>query len=142
MTLIVIGCSAPIVLTRGSWPVHALADLRLIVFGECLPEQGRRGKRLDRERLFRCGFDHDVAYPQIREVFTGVMDQGLRDYGADLGLHGSRPRSNLQLDQPLVFCFSLDMCAFPPFGLLGDRPHPGHIVWVMSSNSRRTYLGG
>jgi hypothetical protein len=30
-------------------------------------------------------------------VFTGVMDQGLRDYGADLGLHGSRPRSNLQL---------------------------------------------
>jgi asparagine synthase (glutamine-hydrolysing) len=84
MTMIAVGCAAPIVLTSGSWPVHPLADPRMITFGEWLPKEWRHGKRLHRERLMKRGLGHHVAYPPVPEVFTGIMDLGLRNHGMEL----------------------------------------------------------
>jgi hypothetical protein len=85
MTLIAIGCAAPVILGAGSWPVHPLADPRLVTFGEWLPVEWRERKRLHRERLSRHGLSQYVTRPPIPEVFTGIMDIGLRSYGAELG---------------------------------------------------------
>jgi asparagine synthase (glutamine-hydrolysing) len=85
MTLIAIGCAAPVILGAGSWPVHPLADPRLVTFGEWLPYEWRERKRLHRERLSRRGLSEYVTRPPIPEVFTGIMDIGLRNHGAELG---------------------------------------------------------
>ena len=94
-TLIAIGSAAPVILGSGSWPIHPFADPRLITFGEWLPQQWRRGKKLHRERLIRRGISPDVAYPQIPEVFTAIIDHSLQHYGTDLGQRLGREGGHL-----------------------------------------------
>lgn len=85
MTLFAAGCAAPVVLGCGCWPVHPLADPRLVTFGEWLPVEWRRGKRLHRERILRRGLGPEIARAPVPEVFSGIMDAGLRDHGARMG---------------------------------------------------------
>ncbi|WP_157594509.1 asparagine synthase-related protein [Streptosporangium amethystogenes] len=73
MTLLAFGYRAPMMLRANCWPMHLLADPALIRFGEWLPVQWRRGKRLARARLERAGFAPEVVYPAVSENFADLM---------------------------------------------------------------------
>jgi hypothetical protein len=81
MTLNAQACAGPAFLRAGIWPVHPLADPRLIRFGEWLPRDWRRRKRLFRARLERCGCHGELIDPPLSENFAPVMRTGLRRYG-------------------------------------------------------------
>ncbi|MCO5969205.1 MULTISPECIES: asparagine synthetase B family protein [Actinoallomurus] len=81
MTLSAQACAAPAFLRAGMWPVHPLADPRLITFGEWLPLGWRRHKRLHRERLEHRGCHGELIHPPLVENFAPVMREGLRRHG-------------------------------------------------------------
>ena len=94
MTLNAQACAGPAFLRAGMWPVHPLADPRIIRFGEWLPRKWRRRKRLFRARLERCGCHGDLIDPPLSENFSPVMRAGLRRYGVphvDLMLRDGSP---------------------------------------------------
>lgn len=81
MTLIASACAAPVFLRAGIWPVHPYADPELIAFGECLPVEWRRYKRLHRERLNHLGCVGEVLRPPLTENFAEVMRESIRRHG-------------------------------------------------------------
>ncbi|MCX9192960.1 asparagine synthase [Carbonactinospora thermoautotrophica] len=83
-SLLVFAARNPTFLRSGVWPVSPLADPLLVRFGESLPVQWRRRKRLLRERLRRAGFPEEVADPPRPENFTALMQAGLRRHGLPL----------------------------------------------------------
>ncbi|WP_157407450.1 asparagine synthase [Actinomadura atramentaria] len=84
MSLIAMGYSAPSLLKAGLWPYHPFTHPRLIRFGEWLPEEWRRNKRLPRERLTRRGLPDRVTHPKVTESFAETMDLALVRYGVPL----------------------------------------------------------
>jgi hypothetical protein len=84
MTLTAQACAAPAFLRAGIWPVHPLADPDLITFGEWLPLSWRRHKRLHQARLEATGCPSDLLEPKLRENFTPVMQQAIREHGLTL----------------------------------------------------------
>lgn len=69
---------------HGIWPVSPLADPEVARFGASLPTEWRRRKRVLRDRLRLAGLPEYVADPEIPEVFTGHMQEGLRHHGLPL----------------------------------------------------------
>jgi len=84
MTLTAQACVAPAFLRAGIWPAHPLADPDLIRFGEWLPLQWRRHKRLHQARLEAAGCPRALLEPRLRENFTPVMREALRRHGLPL----------------------------------------------------------
>jgi asparagine synthase (glutamine-hydrolysing) len=84
MTLIAQACAAPAFLRAGIWPVHPLADPDLIRFGEWLPLAWRQHKRLHQARLEVAGCPSALLKPRLRENFTPVMREALRQHGLPL----------------------------------------------------------
>lgn len=84
MTLTAQACAAPAFLRAGIWPVHPLAHPDLVRFGEWLPANWRRHKRLHRARLEAAGCPRGLLEPKLRENFTPVMRQALREHGLPL----------------------------------------------------------
>jgi asparagine synthase (glutamine-hydrolysing) len=84
MTLTAQACAAPGFLRRGIWPIHPLADPDLIRFGEWLPLNWRRHKRLHQARLEWRGCSVGLLKPKLRESFAPVMRQALRQHGLSL----------------------------------------------------------
>lgn len=84
MTLTAQACAAPAFLRAGIWPVHPLAHPDLVRFGEWLPVNWRRHKRLHRARLEAAGCPRGLLEPKLRENFTPVMRQALRAHGLPL----------------------------------------------------------
>jgi Asparagine synthase len=84
MTLTAQACAAPAFLRAGIWPVHPLAAPDLVRFGEWLPLSWRRHKRLHQARLETAGCPRPLLEPRLRENFTPVMRQALREYGLPL----------------------------------------------------------
>jgi hypothetical protein len=84
MTLSAQACAAPAFLRAGIWPAHPLADPDLIRFGEWLPLQWRRHKRLHQARLEAAGCPRALLEPRLRENFTPVMREALRQHGLPL----------------------------------------------------------
>ncbi|MQA84316.1 MAG: asparagine synthase [Streptosporangiales bacterium] len=81
MTLISQACAAPSFLRAGIWPVHPLADPELIRFGEWLPLEWRRRKRIHRTRLERLGCGGELTHPKLTENFAEVMREAIRRHG-------------------------------------------------------------
>ena len=63
---------------------HPLADPHLIRFGERLSLQWRRHKRLHQSRLEAAGCPRALLEPRLRENFTPVMREALRQHGLPL----------------------------------------------------------
>lgn len=84
MTLTAQACAAPAFLRTGIWPVHPLAHPDLVRFGEWLPLRWRQHKRLHQARLEAAGCSRQLLEPQLRENFTPVMRQALRQHGLPL----------------------------------------------------------
>jgi hypothetical protein len=84
MTLTAQACAAPAFLRAGIWPVHPLADPALIRFGEWLPLAWRQHKRLHQARLEAAGCPRALLEPRLRENFTPVMREALRQHGLPL----------------------------------------------------------
>jgi hypothetical protein len=84
MTLTAQACAAPAFLRAGIWPAHPLADPHLIRFGERLSLQWRRHKRLHQARLEAAGCPRELLEPRLRENFTPVMREALRQHGLPL----------------------------------------------------------
>jgi hypothetical protein len=84
MTLTAQACAAPAFLRAGIWPVHPLASPDLVRFGEWLPLQWRRHKRLHQARLEVAGCPRPLLEPRLRENFTPVMRQAIRTHGLPL----------------------------------------------------------
>jgi hypothetical protein len=84
MTLTAQACAAPAFLRAGIWPVHPLADPDLVRFGEWLPLDWRHHKRLHQARLEAAGCSRQLLEPKLRENFTPVMRQALRQHGLPL----------------------------------------------------------
>lgn len=72
---------APVFLRAGRWPVSPLCDPKLIKFGEWLPRRWRYRKRLPRVWLVGRGVPLEVAWPDLPENFTPVMQLALRQNG-------------------------------------------------------------
>jgi asparagine synthase (glutamine-hydrolysing) len=84
MTLTAQACAAPAFLRAGTWPVHPLADPDLIRLGEWLTLDWRRHKRLHQARLEAAGCPRELLEPRLRENFTPVMRQAIRQHGLPL----------------------------------------------------------
>lgn len=77
-------CRDPLLLRAGIWPVSPLCDPDLIRFGESLPYEWRRDKRLHRERLKVHGFSDEWLAPPLPETFSHIMEQGLQQHAGPL----------------------------------------------------------
>lgn len=84
MTLTAQACAAPAFLRAGIWPVHPLAGPDLIRFGEWLPLSWRQHKYLHQARLEAAGCPSALLKPRLRENFTPVMREALRQHGLPL----------------------------------------------------------
>lgn len=84
MTLTAQASAAPGFLRAGIWPVHPLAHPDLIAFGEWLPLHWRQHKRLHQARLEQAGYSRSLLEPKLRENFTPVMRQAIREHGLPL----------------------------------------------------------
>lgn len=84
MTLTAQACAAPAFLRAGIWPVHPLAHPDLVTFGEWLPPDWRRHKCLHRARLEAAGCPRGLLEPNLRENFTPVMRDAIREHGLPL----------------------------------------------------------
>ncbi|MGH3647766.1 MAG: asparagine synthase-related protein [Micromonosporaceae bacterium] len=148
VTLLAFACRWPLYLRAGVWPVSPLATPDLIRFGEWLPVEWRRRKRLFRERLARRGLSDEVVNPPLAENLSGMMGRGLRRYGVPMlreMLAGSLILADLgyvDADQLRAACVVADVAAesdidrriFPVIALelalralteSGDMPPPG-----------------
>lgn len=96
MTLTAQACAAPAFLRAGTWPVHPLAHPDLVTFGEWLPPDWRRHKRLHQARLEAAGCPRGLLEPKLRENFTQVMRDAIREHGLPL------IRSMLIAGSPLI----------------------------------------
>ncbi|MFG3710840.1 hypothetical protein [Micromonospora sp. NPDC047730] len=68
-------------LKRGIWPIELLAHPAAIRFGEWLPPEWRRRKRVFRERLRRYGASEAVVEPALPEDLGGLMAHGVYRHG-------------------------------------------------------------
>ncbi|MDT9697088.1 asparagine synthase [Streptomyces sp. P17] len=83
-TLMAFGLHNPGFLRSGTWPVSPLVHPHMVRFMEQLPHEHKRGKALFRDRIRRAGLPEWVAAPTEPENFLGVLESGLRSYGAPI----------------------------------------------------------
>ncbi|MEV5264801.1 hypothetical protein [Streptomyces werraensis] len=78
-----IACGAPMYLRSGLWPLYPLADHAAWRFGQWLPVEWRRDKRLARERMARAGLSRQVTHPPLRESFHGVLQEAVQRFAPE-----------------------------------------------------------
>lgn len=88
-TLMALAAISPVLLRAGFWPIAPFSDHALIRFGEWLPLEWRKNKRLLREHLIRLGLPKEVSYPLLAENFSMVMAAALNRYGAPMLAQGA-----------------------------------------------------
>lgn len=74
-------CGAPMYLRAGLWPLYPLAEVEAWRFGQWLPIEWRREKRLARERMAARGLSREVTHPVLRENFHKVLRTALIRFG-------------------------------------------------------------
>lgn len=97
VTLTGFACHNPLYIKRGIWPVEPLASPEAVRFGEWLPPEWRRRKRIFRDRLKRAGASDDLVNPRLSENLGAVMNRGV--YRHCLPLLVRLLRSDLLLGQ-------------------------------------------
>ncbi|WP_168220698.1 asparagine synthase-related protein [Streptomyces sp. RFCAC02] len=75
---------SPGALRHGLWPVNPLAEPALLRFGESLPLEWRRHKRLLRVRMERLGLSQEVTDPPLRENFGPDLETAMAVHGLPL----------------------------------------------------------
>jgi len=83
-TLMALATMSPVMLRAGFWPVAPFSDPALIQFGEWLPLEWRKDKRMLRQRLMRCGLPEEVSYPALTENFSPVMTAAVHRYAGPM----------------------------------------------------------
>lgn len=92
--LVALEVATPLLARRGLWAVAPFTDPELVRFGQRLPLEWKRDKRLLTERLAACGLPEQVVHPPLRENFGPLMNTAvhehalplLRNWGEDLHL--------------------------------------------------------
>lgn len=83
-TLAALAVHSATAMRHGLWPISPLATPLVLRFGESLPLEWRRGKKLMRLRLDRFGYSREVVHPPLRENFAATCEAAMLQDGLPL----------------------------------------------------------
>lgn len=75
---------APVFLSKGIWPLNPLFTPELVEFCHKLPLRWRAKRYLHRQLLKELGISEATVYPKIKENFSGVMDNAIKNTSQNL----------------------------------------------------------
>ncbi|MHC0430939.1 asparagine synthase-related protein [Streptomyces sp. O3] len=82
--LVALEVATPLLARRGLWTVAPFTDPELVRFGQRLPVEWKRDKRLLTERFATRGLPDAVVHPTLRENFAHLMNTAVHAYASGL----------------------------------------------------------
>ncbi|MFG3117463.1 asparagine synthase-related protein [Streptomyces sp. NPDC048197] len=82
--LVALEVATPLLARRGLWTVAPFTDHELVRFGQRLPLEWKRDKRLLTERFAARGLPDEVVHPVLRENFGHLMETAVHKYATGL----------------------------------------------------------
>ncbi|MFI5987572.1 hypothetical protein ACIBEA_42760 [Streptomyces sp. NPDC051555] len=82
--LVALEVATPLLARRGLWALAPFTDPDLVRFGQRLPLEWKRDKRLLTERFAARGLPHEVVHPVLRENFGHLMNRAVHEYSSGL----------------------------------------------------------
>ncbi|MFY1652833.1 hypothetical protein ACN27J_18320 [Solwaraspora sp. WMMB762] len=140
VTLAGFACHNPLYIQRGVWPVEPLASPAAIRFGEWLPPEWRRRKRIFRDRLNRAGASNEVVNPRLSENLGGLMNLGV--YRNCLPLLSRFLRTDLLLGQLGVVNVDRLRLAMEQASRSGEHQVDYRLYPVVATEVRLRHLAG
>ncbi|WNI15322.1 hypothetical protein [Actinacidiphila sp. ITFR-21] len=114
--LVALEVATPLLARRGLWAVAPFTDPDLVRFGQRLPLEWKRDKRLLTERFAARGLPDGVVHPVLRENFGHLMNRAVHQYGS--GLLRSWGRDMYLVEQgyldPVVLTETVERAALGP----------------------------
>ncbi|MEU7043727.1 hypothetical protein AB0A77_22005 [Streptomyces varsoviensis] len=82
--LIALEVATPLLARRGLWTVAPFTEPELVRFGQRLPLEWKRDKRLLTERFAARGLPDEAVHPVLRENFGHLMNRAVHEYSSGL----------------------------------------------------------
>ncbi|WP_327324278.1 hypothetical protein OG735_18405 [Streptomyces sp. NBC_01210] len=82
--LVALEVATPLLARRGLWTVAPFTDAEMVRFGQRLPLEWKKDKRLLHQRLAVRGLPDEVVNPVLRENFGHLMNRAVHEYGTGL----------------------------------------------------------
>ncbi|WP_030574082.1 asparagine synthase-related protein [Streptomyces aureocirculatus] len=82
--LVALEVATPLLARRGLWAITPFTDPELVRFGQRLPLDWKRDKRLLTERFVARGLPDAVVHPVMRENFGHLMNRAVHEYSSGL----------------------------------------------------------
>lgn len=82
--LVALEFATPLLARRGLWTLAPFTDPELVRFGQRLPLEWKRDKRLLTARFAARGLPDEVVHPVMRENFGHLMNHAVEQYGTGL----------------------------------------------------------
>ncbi|MEU9015750.1 asparagine synthase-related protein [Streptomyces sp. NPDC048479] len=82
--LVALEVATPLMARRGLWTIAPFTDPELVRFGQRLPLEWKRDKRLLTERFAARGLPDTVVHPVLRENFGHLMNRGANEFATGL----------------------------------------------------------
>ncbi|WP_405797627.1 asparagine synthase-related protein [Streptomyces sp. NBC_01506] len=82
--LVALEVATPLLARRGLWALAPFTDPDLVRFGQRLPREWKRDKRLLTMRFATQGLPDEVVHPALRENFGHLMNRAVHEYASGL----------------------------------------------------------
>ncbi|NGO08310.1 hypothetical protein G5C60_11905 [Streptomyces sp. HC44] len=82
--LVALEVATPLLARRGLWTLAPFTDPELVRFGQRLPLEWKRDKRLLTMRFAARGLPDEVVHPPLRENFGHLMNRAVYEYSSSL----------------------------------------------------------